>query len=89
MNFFGFVLMFLSLSCFSQDYNFTEVKTDLNQDGSISYSTSFSFKGDTLKLKSGIQDIKAYAELTEAISEIKEINSKNNLREYYMLYDMP
>jgi hypothetical protein len=89
MKFFGFVLMFLSLSCFSQDYNFSDVKTDLNQDGSITYSTSFSFKGDTLKLKSVIQDIKAYAELTGAISEVKEINSKKNLREYYMLYDMP
>lgn len=89
MKIFGFVFMLLSLSCFSQDYNFNDVKTDLNQDGSISYSTSFIFKGDTLKLKSVIQDIKAYAELTGAISEVKEINNKNNLREYYMLYDMP
>ena len=89
MKIFSFVLMFLSLSCFSQDYNFTDVKTDLNQDGSISYSTSFSFKGDTLKLKSVVQNIKAYPELTGAISEVKEINSKNNLREYYRLYDIP
>ena len=89
MKIFGFIFMLWSLNCFSQNCNFNVVKTDLNQDGSISYSTSFSFKGDTLKLKSVIQDIKAYAELTGAISEVKEINSKNNLREYYMLYDMP
>lgn len=82
MKIFGFVFMLLSLSCFSQDYNFNDVKTDLNQDGSISYSTSFIFKGDTLKLKSVIQDIKAYVKLTGAISEVKEINNKNNLREY-------
>jgi len=89
MKSFFICFMILSLNGSTQNFVFEDVTTQLNKDGSISYAASFSFNGDTSKLKSVVQNIESYPKFSESISEVKEISSTKSIREYYTFYDMP